>query len=201
MEKSVDLVGPVVTEISTTAVFQTLNLIQTGYSRFNRIGTKIAMGGIRITGSISPTNNGGGVPEYFRLMLIYDVNPNGALPSIGDLIKSWTQTGTTSSLVWDHYNPDYSSRFYVLADKRYQSPNNNSANVVDNTIIDYKIVNPIDIDLKLRDLVTQYDKSSSPSVIADIATGALYFVTYGSQPSGAAGYEISYTSRLVYHDI
>jgi len=192
--------------ISTTATFDLLNGVQEGSSFYNRIGRKIMLKSIHVTGAIVPQSTGGGVPEYDRIMLIYDRQPNGAFPTASDVLTDYDNTGTNRSTSFSGMNMNNSERFLILRDHRFQVPDNNSgAAVVNNpgsdAIVDNTGIANINWFVKLKNLETHYKASSNPAVIGDIATGSLFLFTFGSVPVATAGYQLQFKSRLRYHDI
>jgi len=66
--------------LSTTMSLQYLNLIQEGASFYQRIGRKISMKSIYLTGYIYPVGNNAAalVEDYNRIIVFYDRQPGGA---------------------------------------------------------------------------------------------------------------------------
>ena len=191
--------------ISTTATFQALNIIQEGSAFYNRIGRKIMMKSIRLTGQIVPSGNiPGPSSEYLRIMLVYDRQPNGAYPTASDLLTSYDNTGATTSTSFSHLNMNNCERFVVLRDCRIGIPSDGTAAATNQV---QAIVDPrgdkynIDMYVKLKDLETHYKASSNPAVIGDQASGALLLFLFGNVAAAAAAYNLAWSSRLRYHDV
>jgi len=188
--------------ISTTATFDVLNLPVEGASFYNRIGRKILMRSVHITGMLKTTNNGAGnIAEYLRIMLVYDRQTNGAAPAIADVLADYDQAGNTTTDAYSKMNMNNVERFLILRDHRVQIPDNGVSALErsEAAIMNYDSQANINWFVKLTDLETHF-KASAGSV-GDIATGALYLITFGPVASATAGYSIIYNARLRYHDL
>lgn len=186
--------------ISTTPVFNLLNCVQAGNNFYQRIDNKVKFDNLELSGFISASGLGTKVPEYLRINIIYDTQANAALPNIGDVILSTTQTGATSSSVLDNLNPNNRWRFQVLTDTRISIPDQvTGTGVSANAVYDYT-KNEVNIRRFVTlDLPTVYNTAGT-GTIADINKGALYLLVYGSQPAATAGYQLSWSCRLNYHE-
>lgn len=152
-----------------------LNGVQTGAAFYNRVGSRIEMKSIHIRGQV--TNAITAVQGGVRMLLIYDRQPAGSLPVISDILQSRDQTGAAATTGCSEINLDNRDRFAIIRDTKLFTPSvTNTANVLTNgpqypgsdTLFD------IDHFVKLKNLVTHFKSSSNPTVIGDIATGALY---------------------------
>lgn len=190
--------------ISTTATFDLLNGIQEGSSFYNRIGRRVQMRSIHITGNLIFSGNGSGVPEYLRVMLIYDRQPNGAAPVISDVLTDYDSQGATTTNSFSKMNMNNVERFAILRDQRIQIAENNTGSAIAGapaSILNYSTQGNINMFVKLAGLETHFKASSNPAVIGDVATGALWLVTFGSIAVANAGIDIQYQSRLRYIDV
>lgn len=188
--------------LNTTFVVTPLNLIQTGSSFFNRIGRRIEMKSIRVSGNLqtlgSQVSHG-----YTRIMIVYDRQTNGALPSAADILQSTKQDGTNVTNSYSGLNLNNRDRFVVLRDMRTATP---PINVTAGTVTfeaDSDPVSPftnIDMYVKLKGLVTQYKADSTPAVIGDISSGGLYLITFGNFAGGSEGWEAYVETRLRFAD-
>lgn len=184
--------------MSTTATFTCLNLPVNGAAFYNRIGNQISGKSVRLYGQVIPSGNTtAGVPEYCRAMLVYDRQPNGAFPVIADILTDNASNGTTTTRVTSNPNMANSERFKILRDWKYAIPNNTTTGS-DPQIYDYKGDYKFDEYVKLKGMDTKF-KASAGS-IGDIATGALYLVTYGDQTSSTAGYIFMFNTRYRFYD-
>lgn len=205
--KSVDV--PTTTNlISTTATFTLLNGVQTGNAFYNRVGNRIQMKSLYLTGSYRDSGLAAGAPIYTRVMVIYDRAPAiasgaGAFPAIATVLSSYDNAGAITSTVLDHMNPNLSNRFVMLMDQRLTGGLDSRAagqtNPLDQTIYDYE-VHQTKRFIKLRGLETQYITSTNPAAIGDISAGGLYLVTFGNTAAATAPYNFVWTSRLRYYD-
>lgn len=202
--KSCDVVSASVA-VSTTAQFILLNGVQEGSSFYNRIGRRISMRSLHLKFTLAPSGNGAGVGETLRFMVIYDRQPNGAAPAISDLLLDYDNTGATGTTVKSGMNMNNSDRFVMLRDKILQIPNNGAAVALSagqEAIMDqFEEKGDFNWFVKLRGSEVHYKATSNPAVIGDIATGALYFVTYSNIAVATSGYNATYLARLRYSDL
>nr|WAE43121.1 MAG: capsid protein [Cressdnaviricota sp.] len=208
--KSVDLLAAGYA-INTTGTVAALNLMAAGSSYFNRIGRKLEMKSLQINGFLAPiTANNQTVSGQGRILIVYDRQPNGALPVWADVIKSQTQaSATTSSTINDFINLDNRDRFQILRDVKFTTPSV-TRNVGTDTFTGYPTnsttldckenTGEFDMFIKLKGLVTHYKADSAPGVIGDIATGALLILTWGTFGSGSEGWQPLLAFRLRYKD-
>lgn len=197
---------PAVTQtLSSTSSFALLNPIQEGSSFYNRIGRKICLRSIRLTGQIVARTGvaTSGTYDYIRIMIVYDRQANGAFPSIADILLTYDNTGATTTTVLSHLNMNNAERFKIVRDIRIAISNDAvaAANIQDEQIIDYKGKYNIDEYAKLKGYESHYKASSNPAVIGDVSTGGLYLVTFGGNPAASAGYALNWTARCRYTDV
>lgn len=190
-----------------------LNLVREGTGFWNRVGRKICMKSLYVTGFITPTfaNAAALAEDYNRIIVFYDRQANGAPISYDNLIQSVPQDGVTfSSLAFDHVNMNNRERFIILMDRRIVTApiGINGVTAVNNNIVNdsnlsgndegYKITRYI----KLQDLETHYLSNSVPMTIADITTGALGILTIAVNATGnSRAYNFNYTTRLKFYDV
>lgn len=186
--------------LNSTGNVTPINLVQTGNAPWNRIGAQVMYRRIRVRGGVWCTGLGAGVGEIHRILLVYDAQPNGTLPTYADILKDYDQQGNTITGPFSNYNPDYAWRFKILFDQLNNAPNNSNGASTDNTAsMAHSSDDVIDWDIPCL-LPTTYKSSTNPSVIGDIATGAIYVVTIGSQAAGANAYAACYRCSLDYID-
>jgi len=187
--------------INSTGTITAINLIQTGSSYYQRVGRKINMTSVEIRGSIF---SAGATPtaETARLMILYDKQPNGALPSNQDVLQTVQQSGAITTTVNSRRNLDKRDRFVCLWDHQVECPGQQSGAASNDAPINTdQISTVIHKYIRLPNLVTQYQADSSPAVIGDIATGSLFLLTFGENPSGDTSHQLSATIRLRYKDM
>jgi len=148
-----------VSQCTTTGYVAVLNTIVEGDTKSNRHGNRIVMKSIEmkwyIYAGASQT-----IPQAYVGALIYDKQPNGALPAVTDL---WT---SATSLAFK--NLDNSHRFVFLKKIEGFMP----------PIADDPDVKEVNSYLKL-DLPTFYDANAG--AITDITTGSLLLFILGDQ--------------------
>jgi len=176
--KSVDLI-PNDYACTNVGTVTALNLVRTGSTFTNRIGRKIAMQSLYITGRFTPQDvTMASTASFVRVVVVYDSQTNGALPAWADVIKSYDQSTSSSSTVFDHFNLDNRDRFKVVIDERLAVPATSATGVGNN------VPSPNACELKfhryvsLKNLETQFKADSSPAVIGDISSGSLIMLTF-----------------------
>jgi len=188
----------------TTAVFNTtgtitlLNGIAEGSGFYNRIGRKIVLKSLYITGAIAPVNTSAITQSYCRLIVIYDAQTNGAAPTWANVIQSYTAAGTPTSLYIDQFNLDNRDRFRILADRRWDMPGTTGSALTTVPAGNSSHDQTVKMYIKLRGLETQYKSSSS--TVSDIATGSIYLLTCSDNSHGTNYYQVSYSCRCRYTD-
>lgn len=192
--------------LNTTGTITCVNLIQVGSSMYNRIGRKLEMRSVRMVAqliTLTVTRNTV-VPDYARVVLVYDRQTNGALPAFADIFQDTEQSGTNTSFSMSGINMNNRERFLVIMDKRITIPQgNDTAGVLTNVF-------PNDADLpvkfdefrRLRGLTTHYKADSNPAVIGDVATGGLYLCCFTvNQAAGTEIFALDWNLRLKYTDL
>lgn len=193
-------------DMSTTTDILPLNLIQAGTGSWNRVGRVVSMKSIRlrlhVTLKLAPTDTLT-FGRSFRYLIIYDTQPNGVLPTKGDILGHKTQTGSEASIWNSLLAYDNMQRFTILKDETIVL--NPHVRTFDSTGApkgDFEMDANIDCFLKLNHL-TNFKAESSPSTIADISTGGLYvmFLTDSQDVNrGAVSVNGSSIARLRYTD-
>jgi len=200
--KSVDI-GVIAQVPSTTGLIEVVNLIQTGSGFWQRIGRKIKLKSLHITGSWDATGTGAGAQEYNRLLVVYDRQCNGAVPSIADILQNVDQTGTPTSNSRCNINLANTERFMIIRDFRFAASSSGTAGL---SVVQQQMQpqddqnNKINWFIPLKGLETLYSANSSPAVVGDISTGALYIVSIGNVSAATAGFEFTYSARLRFMD-
>jgi len=176
-----------------------LNGVQTGAGFFNRVGSRIEMKNLHIRGLIK--NLATAIQDQGRLIIVYDRQPTGALPTIADLLQSRDQTGAATNPGTAEINLDNRDRFAILRDASFYFPSVTFTGGVQTNGPAYPGTDDeldVNIFIKLKGLASHYKSSSNPCTIADIATGALYacFVSVNE----TAKYSFVGSFRLRYDD-
>lgn len=188
------------TQISTTPLIIPLNLMHQGTDDNNRIGKEVTLHSLKFNGGIVLSAVRDNTYDHLRYLIIYDRQPNGVLPVIGDILKTIDLNGATSTNVFSHKNEDNRDRFLFLRDQRIGIPDDSQgalhpgvsclASPFPGTINDY---------IPLKGLITKY--LSDSGTIASISTGALYFVMIGFLPPETANFTMNHVFRVTYSDV
>jgi len=182
--------------------------ILSGTGFYNRIGARIRTKSIEIRGTITPSlGNAAAVADQFaRIMVLYDRQPNGALPSTADILLDYQSAGATTTTARSGLNMNNRDRFLVLRDRKMYLPplgvngatpakiqninvNPNQGNG-DLTYHEY---------IRCKDLETHYKASSG--VIGDVATGAFVVLVISDGDTNAtSAYQFAYVARQKFLD-
>jgi len=186
VDTSLTLAGPVVNTTNTNGDAFVLNLIQAGNGSWNRIGRKVNLHSVRLTGlarfiysAQATTSNIGGT--MLRMVVVWDKQPSGAaIPNFDTIFGNTVQGGTESATILDNLRYDNVGRFRVLRDLRvFAEPKTTPATGGTQNLVSFDL--PFDEYIKLNKR-TIYSGESAPMTIADISSGALYvyFRAFGS---------------------
>jgi len=174
--------------------FVLMNPVQSGGDFYKRDGAKITLKNLHIRGYIRPrathpSGGGGGstyisAPGCLRMLVVYDRQPTGALPSTTDLLRSHDQAGVAGTTFISEINLNERARFTILRDRMWAvSPF--TFNVDDKNYVDYTgawytggdtLGWQINEFIKLKDLQTIFKGTDNPLTIAHISTGAIYML-------------------------
>lgn len=153
--KNIDDTAPKITTGVTTWTINTLNDCAQGTTATTRIGRKILMKSINIQGVVA-TSTG----NTARILIVYDKQPNGAVPLATDVL--------TSNTLMAMQNLDNRDRFIILADIFPYDQEENIANPSASSGFGWKRY------IKCN-LETIYN--GTLGTIADITTGSLLIMT------------------------
>jgi len=182
---------------NTTGAFQLMNGMQMGTTYNDRIGRRICVKSIYIRGIVgqeaaittisSPINAPG---QLARLIVFVDMQPNGAVPALTDILFEATACA--------QLNPNNRDRFKILVDKQWTVGR-----------LTYDTTNGIGFADNCQWPVKKYKKMNvkttfnggNAGTIGDIATGALYMLWVGSEPAGTDTDCVFFgTARIRYYD-
>lgn len=166
-------------DVTTAGNITPINLVRLGNDDNNRIGRKIVVTSIQVRArfGLEAAANASAV----RCALIYDKQTNGALPALSDIYD----TGSAASAEQSMHNLNNRDRFVVLYDEIFQL---DQAQKITHSFKYYRKVQ----------LETVY--GADGATIAEISTGALYWVTIGSFAAGATDVDQFTTIRIRYLD-
>jgi len=165
-KKNIDDTAPKITSGATTWTINVLNDVAQGTTAITRIGRKILMKSLLVQGWVNLSS-----PTVLRILIIYDRQPNGALPGATDVL--------TSNTLMAAMNLDNRDRFICLADI---FPGDDAENLTGNATNGFGWKRFIKMNLE-----TIYGGNAGS--IADINTGSLLIMTncYGGTASSETG--------------
>nr|UOF80680.1 capsid protein [Cressdnaviricota sp.] len=176
-----------------------------GTQTFNRIGNKITYKSLRLTGWIQPvsTINTTIGEDLLCIIVVYDSQPNKAVPVWSDVIQGLSQTGGTSSYPMDSLNINNSERFKILLRQFIQTPQftGNGTNLT--SVYDYannESVGKIFFDryIKLKGLPAQFNNANNGN-IGDVTKGSLTMAIVAQNSNNA--WQFNYQARLRFYDV
>lgn len=175
------------TAVSTSAGYVQCNSIRNGTDNGQRIGVRIRMKKIwfsfsfNIDPTVLPAITGG---RNVRIMLVYDKQANGAVPTLTELL-----TNNTAGRTWDSpLEISGQKRYKILFDRNYFiSPLGMSANNATSTQVVRRSIN-------LHNKVAVYN-SDTFGDIRDINTGSLLMFT-----AADGDVVMRYQTQLYYED-
>lgn len=171
-EKKVIDVDPGNLNVSTTGTVTLINGVATGTDFTDRIGRKIVMRSVYVRGLLRPEDTTVS-DQCARVMLVYDMQSNGAAPAITDILKS------ASSLA--QLNMNNRDRFRVLMDKTFAM-----AGLQDTATQAFAGSPTTHVMKKYKRCNLEVLYNGTTNAIGSIATGALFLVTIGSVAAGSA---------------
>lgn len=175
-----------------------LNLIQVGSSAWNRIGRKVRLVSLNVKGSLN-NNTTNSAPLTIRVFVVYDTQPNGSYPTLSTIIGQRAYDGTASTGEFSGLNLDNKNRFVIIMDHQQSLPGVGTSS---SSTVAIPTSAHLDKYIKLNGLTSTYSASSTPPVIGDIATGALYLFVMAKPFGGLLGDsgQFSGTVRLRFTD-
>lgn len=184
-EKKVVDVDPATYVADTTGTVTLLNGTAAGTDFTDRIGRKIVMKSLFIRGLVNPvdavTNH-----TLARMIVVYDMQTNGAAPTVTDVLKSATSVS--------QLNMNNRDRFRVLLDKQFQ------IGKIDDTATQAAQGSPTIHQIKkYKRLNLDVLYNGTTAAVASIATGSVYLITIGNQAAGAGGV-FTLSSRIRFVD-
>lgn len=191
--------GNITLSLNTTPNLDAMNLIQSGSAFYQRVGRRVEMQSLHLFGFLNQTGTAAN-EGFARILVIYDRQTNGALPSYATIMANYDQSGTSTSTVYSGLNPDERERFVILADFKITTPYVTAATFVPGSTDGPSGTYKIDRFIKLRGLQTHYKADSVPAVIGDVATGSLLLVGVGDKASGSEGWNAILSWRIRYSD-
>lgn len=195
--KSVDSIATL--DLTNTGAGSThtmlINGLIPGTDRFNRIGRRINVKKLSIRGFIHTSAVAPAViDDVFRIAVIWDEQPTGVLPTLQDLWQDVSVSGVTTASVMSHNNENNSARFRTL--RTITIPINQEAQGMDQDPAVKRSFIKMNIPMNH---ITQYNAGVA-GTLADIQTGAIYFVCHGLNSPTPTVWSILVTARMKYLD-
>jgi len=151
----------------TTGSITGINFVATGTDFTNRIGRKVIWKSFTLTALIQPSDAATD-SNLWRIMVVYDKQPNGALPAVTDVLTAATSTS--------NMNLNNRDRFRVLLDKMgtigFYNVSQQIADKTSAMVRKYKRIN----------LQTIFDGTAAD--IGSIQTGSIFVLTVGTNAAG-----------------
>lgn len=176
--------------------FTVLNTPVNGAELYQRVGRKIYMKSLQIRGIIQ--NTATDIQDMLRIAVVYDSQPNAALPVNLNAVFQDSNAGAATS-VFSEINLINRQRFKILKDYQIMIPSVfNAAGVLTNVgFYDQKTESfSLNWFIKLRGLEAVFNATNG-GTIADITSGSIFLVTFCSS---ATDWSFEFTSRLRYYD-
>lgn len=182
--------APILDTTNTNAQIFPLNLIVPGNGSWNRQGRRVTMKSLRFFGIVDTTIGKTLSNEVqcgtVRFIIVYDKQPSGVLPTFDTIFGVTAADGTESSSFLAPLRYDNTDRFVVLRDWRKSFNAANAWATAAGTDV-LSMQEHFDEYVKLPNLQTVYSGQSAPQTIADISSGALYFICRADVGGGATG--------------
>nr|WAE43119.1 MAG: capsid protein [Cressdnaviricota sp.] len=205
---AVDSNTPKNLNIDSTGAYQNLTCIRQGTGVGQRIGNKVKLLGLKYRFEIDANPaTFYGYPSYLRLMFIYDRQPGYNTTStsyywpVNQLLQDSRQDNTQVVGVYDsNISTSQMERLVVLSDRLVSLPpieNNVAPDALGPTAMATFVYEGY---IKLRGMETVFNTSSSPALIGDISTGALYVLAFGDVTDVDAPWSLTGTTRLRFQD-
>jgi len=116
-------------------------------------------------------------PVWLRHVLVWDLQPNGVIPTKADIFGITNQLGTETSERTNPVRYDNTARFRILKDN-ILCTNATALSTTPNTSLQFILHFDEYVDLGIKK--TTWSGQSATASISDISTGALYLITMSS---------------------
>ena len=189
------------TDFTVAGIIVPLNIVTQGAAFYNRIGSRIELSSIQFRGYIDPVVTSPASHDIGRVILFYDRQTNGVLPTTNDLLQNRDLAGTATSSALSGINLDNRDRFLVIRDQHIYFPETYGAvtpTIASNNTISKEGYNEflVNIYVKLKGLTTQFKANAGN--IGDIASGGLFLLFISQGTNNARN--CTWTTRLRFKD-
>lgn len=183
-------------QFAVGGTFQYLNNVVNGSEIYQRTGRKIYMKSLHIKGYIYPTIGTGSTdPAFIRMIVLYDAQPNGALPALADVLMDSSAAAATS--VVSELNLNNRERFKILREQMWVMGPNNT--IQQSAIQDGSQCLVVNEFIKLKKIESIYNATNG-GTIADVTSGALIALFLCDTASTTLAWKLAYSARLRYYD-
>jgi len=171
-----------------------LNAIPQGADFNNRIGRKVYNKSLQLRGWVQNANTQGS-EDFCRLVVLYDAQPNAALPTFATTFKD--ANAAAASTVLSGLNIDERERFKILLSEEFLIPPvTNAAGVeTDVGITDGSQHLKFNRFIDLKGIETCYNVTNG-GTIADITSGSIIIFFFGQTGEDQA----NWSTRIRYYD-
>jgi len=160
--------------------------IQQGATFYQRIGTKAVIKSISLKAYVQAAANAG-LRQMGRSIIVYDRQPNGAYPNIGDILSINDQGIPNVGDMMTGLNLQNRSRFSILCDKLYALNNYGTAEAA----------------VPIQEFITgrwETEFGTSTGLIGDVKTGAILWILFLNDHNANGALIMSFVSRVRYYD-
>lgn len=175
--------------------FNLLNCPVLGSDFINRVGRKITMKSIRVRGFLVPPAVST-AQAFLRGVLVYDAQPNAAVPLLSDLMQD-ARAGFPTD-VYSFTNLNNRERFTILRDQMWITTLSTGASQYGTGIVEENKY-AIDWYVKLKGLTTMFNGTNG-GTIADVTSGALFLLFYQSNIVANVAVDFVGSTRLRFLD-
>lgn len=176
-----------------------VNPVQVGAGIFNRVGQRIKGRSLRITYWI--TNSATTLQSAGRIIAVYDKAPAAAVPAFATVFQTTDQAGAAAAATpVSQLSIAFRDRMVVLCNRIIYLPSiTNTAGVLTNNGLLATDGGPLvgDIFIPLKSLMTGYNATANPIVVANFSYGAIYLYWHCTNDTG---WVANWASRYVYED-
>lgn len=170
-------------DVNTTGSLQLLNGMQQGAGIGNRVGAQILMRSIQFQG-FSEAKITTGTEHQERVLIVYDRQANGAAPTFAQVLSATN--------AYAPRNLENRKRFKILYDRTFTVGNRTVASHADfGTVHRFyrKLRHPVEFN------------SGNAGTIADISSGSIYLLAYGSNAAGVTAGLLNGVVRIRFSDV
>jgi len=166
LEAAVAYIEPSVAGLGLATGYTCINCTAQGSGVSMRVGNKIVIKSLRITGTITK-GEGATVADdgMVRVLVVYDKQTNGAAPSVSTIISNIGTGGASATAFNSPININYKNRFVTLRDQYVK--------------IGYHTDCIYNIDMYIKKkMEVVYKATNAVPLVTDIASGAIYLLIF-----------------------